>query len=281
MARPDLTSLRDRSIVVTGSTRGFGRVLVDRLAELGANVVVSGPFEVESQAVVKEITAAGGSAVWSRGDVTRAEDVAEILATAVESFGGVDVWVNNAAYETPGMARVLDFPEATGDVWERTTQVNVLGTGRATLVALEHMLDRGTGVIVNVTGRGDDLKPTPFSAPYGASKAYVRALTRTLRKEYAGSGVNLVSFNPGIMTTARMERAHFIAPEPKAEKNEKALAVITRMFGDEPTVAAERLVEFLASDRSRKHGELRLIDPVRMAKGVKDEAKRQVAARRR
>lgn len=276
----DLSSLRGRSVVVTGSTRGFGRTLAVRLAEVGARVVISGPFPEECEAVVQEIVEAGGDAVWSRGDVTEVEDVHEILRTAVDAYGAVDVWVNNAAYETPGMARVLDFPGEPGEVWERTTQVNVVGTGRCTLVALEHMVARGSGVIVNVTGRGDDLKPTPFSAPYGASKAYVRAFTRTLRKEYAGSGVNLVGFNPGIMTTARMERAHFLERDAKADKTEKALEVVTRMFGDTPDVAAERLVEFLASPRSRKAGQLRLINPARMAKGVKDEAKRQLDARR-
>ena len=62
-----------------------------------------------------------------------------LLQAAVDAFGGVDVWINNAAYETPGMARVLDFPDPA--MWERTTAVNVVGTGRCTLVALAHMVE--------------------------------------------------------------------------------------------------------------------------------------------
>jgi NAD(P)-dependent dehydrogenase (short-subunit alcohol dehydrogenase family) len=279
-AAGDLAALRGRRVVVTGSTRGFGRSLVTRLSELGARVVVAGPFPDEARALADELTAAGGDAVWSPGDVTQEADVQAMLRTAVDSFGGVDVWINNAAYETPGMARVLDFPGETGAVLDRTTAVNVVGTGRCTLVALEHMVGVGRGVIVNVTGRGDDVRPTPFSAPYGASKAWVRAFTRTLRKEYADSGVNLVAFNPGIMTTARMERAHFLEDDPAAAKTEKMLDGVTRVLGDPPEVAAERLIAFLASPRSQKAKDLRLIGPVRIARGLKDEAGRLVAKKR-
>jgi NAD(P)-dependent dehydrogenase (short-subunit alcohol dehydrogenase family) len=281
MAAPaPITGLRGRRVVVTGCTRGFGRALVVRLADVGAHVVVSGPSADESRALVDEITGAGGVAVWSPGDVTRPEDVDAILRTAVEAFDGVDVWINNAAYETPGMARVLDFPGARGEVLERTSEVNVLGTGRCTLVALEHMVEAGGGVIINVTGRGDDGRATPFSAPYGASKAWMRSFTRSVRKEYAESGVNVVVLNPGIMTTARMERAHFLQDDPAAGRTEKMLDGVTRVFGDPPEVAAEKVVEFLASPKAHKAKELRLITPGRFARGLKDEAKRMTAAKR-
>lgn len=274
MSATDLSSLRGRSVVVTGSTRGFGRVLAGRLAGLGARVVVSGPVPEESREYAEELTKRGDDAVWSVGDVTSGTDVDAILATAVEHYGHVDVWVNNAAYETPGMSTLLEFPP---EVWERTTQVNVLGTGRCTIAALTHMRARGRGVIVNVTGRGDDLRPTKFSAPYGASKAWVRAFTKTLRAEYADSGVHLVAFNPGIMTTARMDRAHFTQHSDAHDRTEKQLEAMTRMFGDPPEVAAEQLIAFLASGQAAKRKELRLINPVRIAKGLGGEAVHQAA----
>lgn len=249
-------------------------MLVTRLSRLGARVVVSGPVPDESRSLAAELAGSGDDVAWAPGDVTSPADVEALLATALERFGGVDVWVNNAAYETPGMAAVLDF---TGEVWERTTEVNVLGTGRCTLAALTHMRSRGHGVIVNVTGRGDDLRPTKYSAPYGASKAWIRAFTRTVRAEYADSGVHLVSFNPGIMTTERMERAHFAesALTPAQARTEKALDVVTRLFGDPPDVAADALIRFLASGQAARRRELRLITPGRVTKGVTDEAARQ------
>jgi len=210
--------------------------------------------------------------VWSRGDVNSAADVSALVSTAVEAFGRIDVWVNNAAYETPGMARVLDF---SPEVWERVTQVNVLGTGRCTLAALERMLSQGHGTIVNVTGRGDALRPTRFSAPYGASKAWIRSFTRTLRGEYAGSGVSLVAFNPGIMTTSRMGGAHF-APGHENPKVERQLETVTRILGDPPEVAAERLVEYLAAPTGKRRKELRVLGPKRAAQGVAAEFSRRV-----
>ena len=269
----DLSSLRGRSVVVTGSTRGFGRVLVSRFAALGARVVVSGPFLDESEELAAQLRAAGGDAVSCRGDVTSAEDVAGILRTAQEAFGGVDVWVNNAAYETPGMSSILDFPD---EVWERTTQVNVLGTGRCTLAALAHMRDRGHGVIVNVTGRGDDLRPTKYSAPYGASKAWIRAFTRTLRAEYRESGVQLVAFNPGIMATGRMDRARFHDTDRDHLRTEKQMDTVVRILGDPPEVAAEALAGFLATDQAAKRKELRLITPARVVRGLTGEVTRRV-----
>ena len=272
MRATDPSDLRGASVVVTGSTRGFGRVLVRKLAERGARVVVSGPVEAESEALAAELVAEGHDAVWSRGDVTDPDDVQALLRTAVDAFGDVDVWINNAAYETPSMARVLDFDPS---VWERTTAVNVVGTGRCTLAALERMVAQGHGTIVNVTGRGDDLRPTKFSAPYGASKAWIRAFTRTLRGEYAGSGVNLVAFNPGIMTTERMERAHFPDGHENA-KVERQLETVTRILGDPPEVAADKLIAFLASPSRATRKELRLITPVHAAKGVGAEVRRRV-----
>lgn len=271
MSAVDLNELRGRSVVVTGSTRGFGRVLAVRLAELGTRVVVSGPFLAESEQLATDLVAAGHEAVWAPGDVTNPEDVRGLVAAAVGAFGGIDVWVNNAAYETPGMARVLDFAP---EVWERVTEVNVLGTGRCTLAALERMITQGHGLIVNVTGRGDDLRPTKYSAPYGASKAWIRSFTRTLRNEYAGSGVSLVAFNPGIMTTSRMGDAHF-APGHEDPKVERQLATVTRILGDPPDVAVERLVEFLASPASTRRKDFRILGPRRAARGLVAEASRR------
>ena len=176
---------------------------------LGARVVVSGPvLGRERGAAPPNSCAAGHDAVWSRGDVTVADDVRALARTAVDAFGEIDVWINNAAYETPSMARVLDFDRRRSG--SAPPQVNVLGTGRCTLAALERMLAQGHGTIVNVTGRGDDVRPTKFSAPYGASKAWMRAFTRTLRSEYAGSGVNLVGVQPG----DHDDRAHGARPLP-------------------------------------------------------------------
>ncbi|CAB4540124.1 unannotated protein [freshwater metagenome] len=268
--------LKGDVIVVTGCTRGFGRVVVVDLAKAGARVVVSSPWQDENDALAAEITASGGTALSCLGDVTNRDQLRELVATTMSTFGRLDVWINNAAYETPGMSLALDFGDAEFD---SVNSVNVGGTYNGTMAALRAMLEQGHGVIINVTGRGDDLRPTLYTAPYGASKAWIRSFTRTLRGEYGKRGVNFVNFNPGVMITERMDRAE---AEQLAEINprtEKLFPVVMRVLGDPPSVASEKLIEFIASGAAKKDGEFRLINLRKVIKGIGGEAKYRVQNR--
>jgi NAD(P)-dependent dehydrogenase (short-subunit alcohol dehydrogenase family) len=255
--------------VVTGSTRGFGRVLAERLARRGVIVVISGPDAAESAAYASELEAQGLRAHASVGDVTSEADVASLVAAARE-LGRLDLWVNNAAYESPGMSPVTAMP---ADVFEAIQQVNVLGTYRCTRHALGAMADGG-GVVVNVTGRGDDLRPAKFTAAYSASKAWIRSFTRSVAAEVAGTNVRVIAFNPGIMTTHRMDVQDELTDVAVDERTRKLFDVVTRVLGDPPDVAADALVAFLDADPASLKKELRLITPVRVAKGLGGEAQR-------
>ena len=269
----DLGSLRGRVAVVTGSTRGFGRVLVNRLADVGVRVVISGIDLPESLAFAEELTSRGVDAVAAPGDVRLRAEVDGLARIAVDSFGQLDIWVNNAAYETPGMGWTLDFDPET---YEKLLRVNTLGTYFGSRAALTTMIARGSGTLVNVTGRGDDLRATKYSNPYGASKAWVRSFTRTLAAEYKDSGVRIIGFNPGLMKTGRVAHAHFIG-ERTDERTLRMFATVQRVLADPPYVAAERLMEALAQPTTaRARTELRLITPVRVAKGLADEAGRRL-----
>ena len=98
------------------------------------------------------------------------------------------------------MAPITDLEPG---VFEAIQQVNVLGTYRCTMAAVEAMKGRG-GVVINVTGRGDDLRSAKFTAAYAASKAWIRSFSRSLAAELDGTPVRVIPFNPGIMATARM-----------------------------------------------------------------------------
>lgn len=258
-------------VVVTGCTRGFGRVLISDLARAGARVVVSSPFKDENDELVDELRRAGLTAIASLGDVTDRDQMRGLAATAIDEFGRLDVWVNNAAYETPGMARSLDFGD---EIFDAVFEVNVKGTYNGTMAALRVMLEQGSGTIINVTGRGDDLRPAVYTNAYGASKSWIRSFTRTLRSEYSKKGVNIVGFNPGVMATERMERADVHQLNEADPRLEKIYPIIMRVLSDPPTVASARLVEFIASGDAAKKGELRLITPIKLAKGVGEEAAR-------
>ena len=158
--------------VVTGCTRGFGRVLVEALAARGVKVVISGIDRQEADILAADLNERGATAVASPGDVTREADV-QALVQAAEAMGPLTLWINNAAYESPGMALVSDLEPG---VFEAIQQVNVIGTYRGTMAAVAAMADR-EGVIINITGRGDDLRSAKFTAAYAASKAWTRSFS--------------------------------------------------------------------------------------------------------
>jgi NAD(P)-dependent dehydrogenase (short-subunit alcohol dehydrogenase family) len=240
-------------------------------------VVVSGPDLAESQAYAAALVEAGCRVYASVGDVTSESDVAALVATAQE-LGRLDLWVNNAAYESPGMAPVDAMPP---EVFEAIQQVNVLGTYRCTRQAVAAMSERG-GVVVNVTGRGDDLRAAKFTAAYSASKAWIRSFTRSVAAEAAGSKVRVIGFNPGIMATNRLDVQDELTDAGVDERTRKLFDTVTRVLADPPEVAADALVAFLDDDPARLKKELRLITPARVAKGLGAEAQRagrQVAER--
>jgi NAD(P)-dependent dehydrogenase (short-subunit alcohol dehydrogenase family) len=265
------TGLTGRSVVVTGCTRGFGRVLVETLADRGARVVVSGPWPDESEQVATELRAGGGHAVAAPGDVTDPDQVVGLARTAVERFGALDIWINNAALATP-VGRAFDLDPSW---FERSVAVNVLGTFHGARAAADVMLPAGRGVIVNLLGRGDDVRPTPHTSPYGASKAWARSFTRSLQKEYDGTGVHVMGFNPGMMLTDML-----LAPQVVGAEGEAAMrpyGTITRIFGDPPEVAAAALVRAL--ERPTPPASLRLLGPAGIARHVARAAGRGITRR--
>jgi NAD(P)-dependent dehydrogenase (short-subunit alcohol dehydrogenase family) len=179
--------------------------------------------------------------------------------------------VNNAAFESPGMASVVDVPQ---DEFIAVQEVNVIGTYRATRAALDVMVPRGRGVVVNITGRGDDLRSSRFSTAYAASKAWIRSFSRSVAAEIADTGVRVIPFNPGIMITDRMaaeERRQDVGVD---DRTQKLFATVQRALGDPPEVAADALIAFLDRDPESLRKELRLITPARVAKGLGGEAQR-------
>jgi NAD(P)-dependent dehydrogenase (short-subunit alcohol dehydrogenase family) len=136
------------------------------------------------------------------------------------------------------------------------------------------MVPRGRGVVVNVTGRGDDLRSARFSTAYAASKAWIRSFSRSIASETADTGVRVIPFNPGIMITDRMaaeERRQDVGVD---DRTQKLFATVQRALGDPPEVAADGLIAFLDRDPASLRKELRLLSPARVAKGVGGEAQR-------
>lgn len=190
------TGLVNSSVVVTGAGSGIGRSTALRFAAEGARVVVADINAETADAVVQEIEAAGGTAVAVTGDLCEQAVVDRVISTAVDSFGGLDVLVNNAG--------VMDGMSATADVsdaeWERVIRVNLTAPFLLTRASLPHMLARGKGAIVNTASEAA-LRGSAAGTPYTVSKHGVVGLTKSVAIMYRDAGIRANAIAPGGTST--------------------------------------------------------------------------------
>jgi NAD(P)-dependent dehydrogenase (short-subunit alcohol dehydrogenase family) len=184
----------DQVVVVTGASAGIGAALAEELARRGARLVLVARRREQLEEVARRI----GGAEIVVADVTRREDVARVLDTAVARLGRVDVWVNNAGR---GITRPLE--QLTDDDLDAMLRDNVKSALYGMQAALPHFKQRGRGVLVNVSSMLGRVPYATQRSAYSASKAALNSLTETLRFELARDfpGIRVVLVLPGVVAT--------------------------------------------------------------------------------
>ena len=190
-----LLDLNGKTTVVIGGTSGIGLALARGLAQAGANVVPTGRREELVRKTAAEIVALGRRSLAEICDVTNDASVERLLQSTCAEFGSVQVLVNCAG-RTKKMP-TLDFPESE---WDAIFETNLKGTLRACRIFGRHMIERRYGRIINI-GSLSSLVGLYEVAAYGASKAGVASLTKTLAIEWATSGVCVNALVPGVLRT--------------------------------------------------------------------------------
>ncbi len=204
-----------QTVVVTGSTRGLGFGLASSFLQLGCNVVVHGRS--------KAAAAAGRLQPAERvlavdGDVTQPRDVRALWDAAVQRFGRVDVWVNNAGL---GGAQA-PLVESPVDTCAAVVGTNLTGCVVGTRVALEGMLKQGGGQIFNMEGFGSNPRIKRVGmAVYGATKCAVRYFTQSVSREVNGSGVRVGTLSPGVVVTEMLVSQFDGAPTAQWERSRR------------------------------------------------------------
>ena len=184
--------LTGKNALVTGASRGIGREVALGLAAAGADVALSARDEGRLKEVAAAVEALGRRAVVLPADVTDAEACRSLAADAVEQLGAVDVLVNNAG----GSSYMGPFTDLRFSGWEKVMRLNVDSIVHLCQAVGRHMLERGSGSVINVASVAG-LTGTPTLAPYGASKAAVISLTKSLALEWGAQGVRVNALCPG------------------------------------------------------------------------------------
>jgi NAD(P)-dependent dehydrogenase (short-subunit alcohol dehydrogenase family) len=233
-----MKSLKDRVAIITGGTRGLGLGIAKAFIQAGAKVFVASRSAESVEKAVSVLKGMGGQVGGKVCDVRILEEVEILSLKAIEEFGKIDVWINNAGVSAP-YGPTIQIPN---EQILNLIQTNILGTYHGSLVAMRHFLKQRQGKLINVSGRGDK-RPVPFQNAYGSSKSWMHSFTLTLAKEYKNSGIGVYLFRPGIVDTDMLRKVDVVEGY---QNRIEPLKTVIRMWGNEPGVPAKKVV-WLAS----------------------------------
>jgi 3-hydroxybutyrate dehydrogenase len=195
-------TLRSRSAVVTGSTSGIGLAIARAFAKEGANVLINGfgeAGEIEKERKGLE-TEFGVKAVYSPADMTKPDEIAQMIREAERAFGAVDILVNNA-----GIQHVSPVEEFPPEKWEQIIAINLSAAFYGIRAAVPGMKARGWGRIIS-TASAHSLVASPFKSAYVSAKHGIAGLTKTVALELAAHGITVNCISPGYVWTPLVER---------------------------------------------------------------------------
>jgi 2-deoxy-D-gluconate 3-dehydrogenase len=224
-----------KTALVTGASRGIGAAIAAAFVRAGAKVAVNSRGAEQLRKTADEV----GAAVVLPGDVTDEQAAQEVVAGAIEGLGQLDVIVNNVG----GNGVMVPFPQLRFAGWTKVMRLNVDSAVHVLQAAAPHLLERRTGSVINVASVAG-LSATPAMAQYGASKAALISLTRTLAVEWASTGVRVNALCPG-WTATDLNRTLW--------ENEEVYAGLTATIPMGRWARAEEMAGpavFLASDAS-------------------------------
>jgi 2-keto-3-deoxy-L-fuconate dehydrogenase len=247
--------LKGKVAIVTGAASGIGRASAALFAAEGACVMIGDLDDAGGRETVRQIEAQGGQAAFLRTDVARAESAEALVRGAVECWGALHVLHNNA-YWAPTGRNVLNTSE---DEWDRTQAVTLKSMYLMSRAAIPEMLKGGGGSIVNMASVAGSITGVPNRFAYGASKAAVIGLTKSVAADFVAHGIRCNAICPGTVDTPSLQgRLRATGDYEKARRDFEARQPMGRL-GSADEIAA--LALYLASDESGfTTGQIHVID---------------------
>jgi NAD(P)-dependent dehydrogenase (short-subunit alcohol dehydrogenase family) len=197
-------------VLITGSATGFGKVLAEEFARQGASLILSDVNTAVGEIGAENIRAAGGQVVFTKCDVSVAEDVKLMVEKGIAAFGKLDICINNAGIAGNSMrTRTHDFEE---DMWDKIMDVNAKGVWLCMKYELPHLLAAKGGVVVNISSKAG-LGAVPGNVAYAASKHAVIGITKTAAIEYASKNIRVNAVCPSFADTPMVQNSVMQDPE--------------------------------------------------------------------
>lgn len=243
-------NLTGKVIVVTGSTRGIGRAIAEACAEAGASVVVSSRNTLAVEETVAGLAARNLRVTGIECDVTEPDDIERLLQETIDTYGRIDVWVNNAGLPQG----VIPLDELTEDEAAEIVHVNVLGVVYGSRIALKYFKEIGNsggGILINMTGKGHDGKASPDTSVYAMTKAAVTSLTRSLAAENKDYPVSVHLLSPGMVPT---DFYRDLRVGKNMEAQAAKLPLILDTIGVPPEETGRLVVQIAAQEPGRATG---------------------------
>jgi NAD(P)-dependent dehydrogenase (short-subunit alcohol dehydrogenase family) len=245
-----LFDLSNKVALITGGSRGLGRAMVLGFAKAGADVVIASRKLEGCKKVAEEVEALGRRALPISCHVADWSQIETLLEKTYETFGKLDIVVNNAGI-APAVPSLADV---TSEYFDKIIGVNLKGPLRLSALAAQQMEKQGGGVIINISTVAS-LKPTTYTAVYGASKAGLNVLTSTMAQEFASMGIRVNSIVPGTFMTDSL--SVLVSDEAVKEQIQNNLAL--KRIGDPDEIVGTAI--YLASDASSyMTGQLIVVD---------------------
>ena len=231
-----MNKLENKVAIITGASRGIGKVIAEETAKAGAKVVCVSRSLSDVEKVAKEINEQGFTAIAMACDITKGEQYQELVKSVYDKFGSVDILVNNAGVTKDGL--IMRMSE---DDWDVVIDTNLKGAFNGTKAVTRHMMKQRCGRIINISSVVG-LIGNAGQANYAASKAGLIGLTKATAKELASRGITVNCIAPGYIETDMTNRL------PEKIKNALIEQIPLGRIGQATDIAAS--VCFLASEEA-------------------------------
>ena len=238
--------LKDKVAVITGGSRGLGLAIAQTYARAGAKVVIASRTPHAVDLAVDSLRASGYQATGLACDVADMAQVEALVQHAIQTFGRMDIWVNNAGLSAP-YGPTVHIPRRD---FITVINTNIIGTYNGSIVAMRHFLAQKSGKLINLLGRGDKGSIALQNA-YSSSKVWVRNFTKTLANEYRNSGVDIFGFNPGLVRTEMLSNVHAVVGY---EEQMNPLRFVAMLWGNDADVPAEKALWLASPATDGKNG---------------------------